>query len=420
MTWDTLRRAADREGEARTPPPKSAAGPETAPAADPRAGGILRLQRTHGNAFVQRLRAEDGDRLLRKGKPAEKSDEEKAEEAARAALPHKLVVINQADPAHKQMSDAVVSSYRDFVAEVQELTGRDLGTGFGDTVRGLGGATEKVGADTVSWHKTGRTVDIDQNLPWVMLEAPSGGRQYFTLYLRHKDPAAEEQPGVVTRFPRGTTFYHNGDGGKVWKNAYVNVSAVAAKHGWAPIPAQPGWEKTYTKREWWHFENRGGNSWYQSLAEIYTERQIVEGIRGFAKGVEGANRYGARLQREGVPDPVLAKIFSPVKQGSLALRLPVGDGEANLAEDVTAVQEALVRTGHLAGPPTGAMDAPTLAAIRAFQASRKAPQDGVVPVGGPIHRALGAVKPQAAPAKPPAPSRGAAPPTPTVPIAPPR
>ncbi|MBV9772856.1 MAG: peptidoglycan-binding protein [Gemmatimonadetes bacterium] len=424
MTWQTLRRTADREGTARAAsPPKSATEPETAPAADPRAGGILQLQRTHGNAFVQRLRAEGDDRLLRKGKPREKTDEEKAEEAAQAALPHRLVLINEADPAKKQMSDAVAPSYRDFVAEVKELTGRDLGTGFGDTVRGLGGATEKVGADTVSWHKTARTVDVNQDLPWVLLDAPANGRQYFTLYLRHKDADAEEQPGLVTRFPKETKFYHNGDGGKVRKYPYVNVSAIAAKHGWTPIPAQPGWEKTYTKREWWHFENRGGNSWYQSLAEIYTERQIVAGIQGFAKGAAGANQYGARLQREGVPDDVLAKIFPKVKQGNLALHLPVGEGGANLADDVAAVQEALILAGHLAGPATGAMDPATLAAIRAFQASRKAAASGVIAVADPIHRALGAVKPAGeSPKKPAAPKppakTPAAPPPPTVPATP--
>jgi hypothetical protein len=424
MTREMLRRAADREGGSRTP---SAAQPAT----DPRTGGILQLQRTHGNAFVQRLRAEGGDRVFLaeapakaapagKGvrKPREKTEEEKAEEAAQAALPHKLVMINAADPDRKKMSDAVVDSYRDFVAEVQTLTGKDLGTAFGDTVRGLGGSTEKEGADTVSWHKTGRTVDVNQKLPWVLMEAPSGGRQYFTLYLRHADPAAEEQEGLVVRFPKGTKFYHNGDGGNVWKHPYVNVSAIAARHGWTPIPAQPGWEKKYNKREWWHFENRGGNTWYQSLAEIYTERQIVKGIQGFAKGSAGANEYGARLGREGVPADVLAKVFPPVKVGQVSIRLPVGEGQPNLSEDVTAVQEALVRLGHRTDAATGVMDASALAEIRAFQSSRKAAADGVISVEGATHRALGTLKPPAP--KRPAPAKPAAapPPPPSVPVAP--
>lgn len=341
--------------------------------------------------------------------PKEAAPEEKSEEkkppvaktpAAKAAPkssapPHKLVVVNPSDPDKKKLSDAVAQSYRDFVAEVKNLTGEDLALDFGDTVRALKSSTSKVGADTVSWHKTGRAVDINQGLRWVIREDPQGGETFFRLYLRHKDKEAAVG-GNVVQFAKGATFHHNPYAKNVFKWSFVDVTAIAAKHGWNPIPAQSGWKKTYNKREWWHFEKREGKSWYEALTDIYTEKDIVDGIKSFASGTSGANRYGARLKREGVPTSILKKVFSSVTKGSVTLLLPVGEGRkaANLSEDVRAVQEALIKAGLLTGTATGVYDEDTKRALIEFQkdvAGFDKP-DGRVDVGGTTHEELGAAK----------------------------
>jgi hypothetical protein len=310
--------------------------------------------------------------------------------------PQKLVVINASDPDKKKLSDAVAQSYRDFVVEVKGLTGQDLALDFGDTVRALSSKPSKKDADTVSWHKTGRAVDINQGLKWVIREDPHGGKTFFRLYLRHKDKAAAAK-GNVVRFSKGTDFFHNPYGGdNVFKWSFVDVTAIAAKHGWKPIPAHKGWRTNWDAREWWHFDKREGKSWYEALAEIYTEKDIVSGIKGFASGTEGANEYGARLKREGVPDDVLKKIFSPVTEGGVTLLLPVGEGRkaANRTEDVKAVQEALIKAKLLTGAATGVYDADTKKALIKFQKDEAglSKPDGRVDVEGTTHKKLGAVK----------------------------
>jgi hypothetical protein len=316
--------------------------------------------------------------------------------AKAGTLPHKLVVINSKDPEKKELNDAVAKSYRDFVAEVKTLTGKDLALNFGDTVRELAAPTSKVGADTVSWHKTGRAVDIDQTIEgWVIRENPKGKDMYFTIYLKHATPTTKAKAPIIVNFPKGTKFNYFYYPVKP-KDAYVNVTEVAKKHGWLPIPAQKGWKSKKAKMEWWHFEKRGGLSWYQALKEIYTEKTIVTGIQSFAKGTSGANKYGARLKREGVPDNVLEKIFTKVTKGALGIRLPVGDTQkaANLTKDVQEVQKLLIKAKFLTGTGGGTMNLVTIAAIKKFQKSKLkiSSPDSRIDVGGGTHKELGKVK----------------------------
>ena len=329
-------------------------------------------------------------------KPAVKPKTTKKAAAKSGGPPHKLVVINTKDPAKKELSDAVAKSYRDFVAEVKTLTGVDLALNFGDTVRGLAEPTSKTGADTISWHKTGRAVDINQHHKgWVILENPKGKSMYFTLYLKHATPTTKPNPPAIVNFPKTTKFHYYYYPVKP-KDAYVNITAIAEKHGWKPIEAQKGWKKSQGKEEWWHFEKRDGLSWYQAIKEIYSESDIVKSIKGFAKGINGANKYGARLKREGLPVNILEKIFSKVIKGTLSMRLPVGatNKSANLAQDVQAVQNNLIKAKYLAGAASGAINAATIAAIKKFQKDKLkiSRPDGRIDVGGGTHKELGKVK----------------------------
>ena len=318
--------------------------------------------------------------------------DEKTQNTSGGTPPQKLAVINKTQKSHK-LNDAVVQSFRDFAKEVAKLTGQDLSTNLGDSTRSLGSSTTKVGTDNVSWHKTGRAVDLSQNQKWLIVEDKQGGSMYFTLYLRHKKPATKANPPNIVNFPKGTKFHHSPWGTVSDKWAFVNVTVIAKKHGWEPIPAQSGWESNYNKREWWHFENRGGNTWYRSLREIYSEEKIVEKIKTFAKNNAGANRYGARLKREGVPVNVLRKIFAKVTRGKVSIRCPVGKGNkaANLPKDVQSVQNALVRGKYLAaGKANGSMDPSTIQAIiKAQKAFKLASPDGRIDVGGTTHTKLG-------------------------------
>jgi hypothetical protein len=302
-----------------------------------------------------------------------------------ATTPHKLEVINAGD-SHK-LSDAVVQSFRDFAAEVFSLTDQHIDATFGDTVRSLATkANAAKSSDAFSWHKTGRAVDIDQSPRWVIRSENRSGDTYFILFLRHKDLKATTG---VRFFPAGTTHYYSWYGVTDPKHPYVNVTEIAKKYGWERIKAQTGYglspAKAYNKQEWWHYEKRDSLTWFQALQEIYTDAQITTGVKAFAS----TNKHSARLRREGFSDTALKAVFPLVKKGNLEIRCTVGKDAANLADDVKAVQAALVRGAKLpAGAATGTLDAATQTAINTVQATLGG-NDGVIDVGLKLHQELG-------------------------------
>ncbi|MBK9035861.1 MAG: hypothetical protein IPL61_32200 [Myxococcales bacterium] len=219
----------------------------------------------------------------------------------------------------------------------------------------------------------------------MIIEEPSGTDTYFRLYLRHKDlTTAASPPGIVT-FPKGTTFH------SAWWSTvdpswpFVDVTALAASHGWARIPAQDGWTKTgtgYNKQEWWHYQRADGLTMYQALRQLYSEADLVAGL----KSISSVAKHAGRFRRESFPESTVEAIFPAVTKGAVALHAPVGRGKraANLTSDVRAVQTALIAHGKLTGAATGTMTPATQLAIDALTS------DGVVDVGGATHQSLGA------------------------------
>ncbi len=312
-----------------------------------------------------------------------------------AAPPNKLVKITKTSGSMHKLNDAVLQSFRDFAKDVKTLTGVAIDSSFGDVLRHLGKPVTKKHADHFSWHKTGRAVDLDQGLSWRIRKEPSGSDMYFRLYLRHKNykTAAAAAPRVV-KFAKGTTFYSfKGTGRRAnSKWAYVDVTEIARSHGWHRIRAHSSWKTVWDAQEWWHYEKRGGLSYYAALRQVYTEATIVTELK---KKLAKANKHGGRLKREGFPDSVLKQMFTQVKKGNVSLYAPVGDGKkaANISDDVKAVQTALIKDGLLAaGSANGVMTAATKKAIKDFQTKKGATKpDGRVDVGGTTHGQLGAL-----------------------------
>lgn len=333
--------------------------------------------------------------------------------------PHSLVPANEGTRA--RVSTAVKDELQAVVDTVQELTGQDLGSGFGDTTRPLGSLTSKDGADNFSWHKSGRAVDFDQRLPWVIVEDPSGGDMYFRLFFKatQQAPAEQEAPGTegetpapetqegatnnegsgtsegewkhpspyarkFTREADGDSIHHNGVGNALWTSWMIDVTTILAENGYERIPAHSGWESRYNRREWWHYVKDDGLSWYEALAEIYSREDLVAGVRTFATH---RHRHAGRLSREGFPDDVLKDVWgnTPITKNGFSLHFSVG-GErncANIAEDVAAVRTALTTLGVAPNADIAAM-------ISAYQAQiGMGNPDGYITVGGGTHGAIG-------------------------------
>lgn len=340
--------------------------------------------------------------------------------------PHELV--NASDRSTNKVSNAVVDDLSAVVSQVQELTGQDMGTDFGDTTRRLASTTTKDGADNFSWHKTGRAVDFNQDLPWVIVEDPSGGDMYFRLYLKATDqeqPAVEEgaeAPEGETTTAEGQTtaesaeeaegtgtteeagewqhpseyakkftreadqdsIHYNALGNRLWNSWMIDVTSILEANGYERIPAHSGWESRYNHREWWHYVNDDGLSWYEALAEIYSRDDIVSGVQTFATN---RHSHGGRLSREGFPDDVLKDVWgnTPVTRNGFGLHFSVGSDRncANIADDVAAVREALTTLG--VAPQTNIADM-----ITAFQAQQGFNNpDGFITVGGGTHGRIG-------------------------------
>ena len=305
--------------------------------------------------------------------------------------PNEFVRVN--DRTTNNISDAVVTELNTAVDLVRSLTGVDIGTGFGDTTRRLGQGTQKVGADNFSWHKSGRAVDFDQGLNWLIMEDPSGDDMFFRLFLTANDAgAASTYARTFTEEDRGNIHY-NGVGSRAIGTPMVDVTAILGANGFERIPAHAGWEARggYNKREWWHYVNDGDLTWYEALRQIYTEDEIVTAMKALVV-VSSRHATGGRLgNREGFPPATLKAIWDNVAitKGKLSLFFSVGSHRncANIPEDVAAARAAMVSVGIANDPDIAVM-------ISAYQASTgNASPDGYMTVGGGTHRSLGAAMP---------------------------
>jgi hypothetical protein len=212
------------------------------------------------------------------------------------APPHKLVPANS--DTSKKVNEEIVTNLEAARQKVKELTGQDIGVNFGSTTRGMSYSTDKVGADNISWHKTGRAIDISQELKWVIAKDKEGRSMFFRLYLRKTKDEASPYDKIFTK--EEEKKLHSGHtGGKI----YIDVTKILEENGFTRIKAHKGWEKSWNKREWWHYEKRDGLTMYEALRQIYSEKQIINGYKKFA------NKKGIRrMFREGFPIAVLEQM----------------------------------------------------------------------------------------------------------------
>ena len=148
---------------------------------------------------------------------------------------------------------------------------------YGDTMRALGKA-KKAGASSFSFHIVGRAVDLKQELTnrpnrrYYVAKDPTGGVDYWRIYC-----TTQEQDGSQgAKYEKGKVEYWDfvdKKNIKIPEGYYVDLTSEIEKGGlFERIPAQAGWEGTYNKTEWWHFQ------WKPDKQETFQDECELVGI----------------------------------------------------------------------------------------------------------------------------------------------
>ena len=131
---------------------------------------------------------------------------------------------------------------------------------YGDSKRGLRKAM-KVGASSFSFHIVGRAIDIQQALAnprgrryFIVRDTASDARDYWRLYCK-----TVNQDGTQgTLYEKGALIcqsFSPSSSFDIPKGHYIDLTAEIEKDGvFERIPAQGGWDTSYNKTEWWHFQ----------------------------------------------------------------------------------------------------------------------------------------------------------------------
>jgi peptidoglycan hydrolase-like protein with peptidoglycan-binding domain len=194
----------------------------------------------------------------------------------------------------------------------------------GDVMRSKDFSSNKPGVAQKSFHKTGSAFDYDQASRYlIVVSEPIEGKQYFRTYLK-----CSKQDGTM-----GTKRVLKDIRGYKTHTYCWDFTRAAEILGWRRIPAWTGWQNSYTKKEFWHYQ--------------ITENQTYEYWINFLYGGTETNVFRA---------------------------LKFGDS----GQDVKTLQDKLITLGFLKGKSDGQFGPKTLAAVVAVQKANKLSQDGMV------------------------------------------
>ena len=148
---------------------------------------------------------------------------------------------------------------------------------YGDTMRALGKA-KKAGASSFSFHIVGRAIDLKQELTnrpnrrYYVAKDFSGGAASWRIYCTTQDQDGSQG----TKYEKGKVEYWDfvdKKNIKIPEGYYVDLTDEIEKGGlFERIPAQAGWEGTYNKTEWWHFQ------WKRDKQETFQDECELVGI----------------------------------------------------------------------------------------------------------------------------------------------
>lgn len=134
---------------------------------------------------------------------------------------------------------------------------------FGDVMRAKTFTTTAPGVSNTSRHMCGDAFDFDQTEKrLIVVQEPRGSHMYFRSYLRciKQDGTQGELLSLQNTAP----------------NYYCDFTNIAEALGWHRIRAQSGWQQTWKKREFWHYQMTEGYSYEEAMKLLYTNPHNVQ------------------------------------------------------------------------------------------------------------------------------------------------
>jgi len=227
-----------------------------------------------------------------------------------------LLMLSDVEVSNAKLNGAVVTAFQGLREAVRERTGYDFLGELSDMWRTPEFDNET--SDYGSWHKAGRAVDLlwdywgADNMPLLEV-APEvmGGETYWRLYLRCREQDGRQgQPLTVQTWDLSyqARAVEAPDTGGHFKEAipygyYVDLTGLAREQGWERISSydRPDfhWHWNFLALEYWHLQQRGNQSWYAAMEEVYEPDLLQRCCDSGTLGERGEEPW--RVFAKGVP-----------------------------------------------------------------------------------------------------------------------
>jgi len=231
---------------------------------------------------------------------------------------HELVTLTDVDVSNPRLNSALVAPFNEFRQAIKEKSGYDFLSSLSDMWRNPGFINDT--SDYLSWHKAGRAMDLlwdyraSDSTPLLEITPQVlGGQTYWRLYLRCRDQSGRQgQPLTVQTwdFSYQARVVEAPDKGGSYKDVvpygyYIDLTTLARQYGWERISSydQPGlhWHESFMALEYWHLQQRGGQTWYQAMQEVYRPGVLQHYFH--AAAVEAGGEDPWRIVAKGIPYP---------------------------------------------------------------------------------------------------------------------
>ena len=154
----------------------------------------------------------------------------------------------------------VANAFRTLKQSCIDGAGFDFLEKCADVMRHKDFQSNKPGVASKSFHKCGVAFDYNQaETKLIVVSEPIGSQQYFHTWLKCAKQDGTQGIKLKLRDIRG--FYVHA---WVW-----DFTSEAERLGWKRVRAWSGWQNSYTKKEFWHYELTEGKSFDELMNYLY-------------------------------------------------------------------------------------------------------------------------------------------------------